>query len=142
MSPCLSAWFPYVCGANNKFSFGEYEHSPQPLTLNRKRKLMKNQQLLSKDNLLSFTKAVAPFLICLTLCAVAANAQDSISNLSHKGRSVTQTVAQDAGYIVIIAGLVTAWMRRSIGVALGAIMVGGALAVGSALYTSAQGYFG
>jgi len=83
-----------------------------------------------------------PYLFCLALCVVAAHAQDSITNLSHKGRSIAQTIATDGGYIVIIAGLVTAWMRRSLGIGLGAIMVGGALAVGSSLYSSAQSYFG
>jgi hypothetical protein len=97
---------------------------------------------MKKEKLLSLIRAAAPYLICFALCVVMAQAQDSITNLSHKGRTITQTIAEDGGYVVIIAGLITAWMRRSVGVALGAIIVGGALAVGGALYSSAQGYFG
>jgi hypothetical protein len=97
---------------------------------------------MKKQKLLSFTRAVAPYLFCIALCVAVAHAQDNITNLSHKSRTVTQTIAEDAGYIVIIAGLITAWMRRSVGVGLGALIVGGALAVGGSLYTSAQGYFG
>src|SRR3954453_12973680 len=97
---------------------------------------------MNKNTLLKLSRAAMPYLFCIALCVVAAHAQDSITNLSHKGRTVTETIAQDAGYIVIVAGLVTAWMRRSVGIGLGALVVGGALAVGGSLYTSAQGYFG
>jgi len=95
---------------------------------------------MDKQKLLSLTRTAAPYLICIALCVMAAHGQDNITKLSHKSRTVTETIATDAGYIVIIAGLITAWLRRSVGIGLGALVVGGALAVGGALYTSAQGY--
>jgi len=89
---------------------------------------------MTDKKLVLWTRAIAPYLLCLALCVVAAHAQDSITNLSHNSRNTAQWFAEKSAYIVVIVGLVAAWMRRSLGIALGAIMIGGALAISSAVH--------
>lgn len=89
---------------------------------------------MDKKKLLSFTKAVAPYLVCLSLCVVMAQAQDSITNLSHNARSSVETFAWYAGFFIGIIGGFTGWMRRSPKIAIPSLVVGGGLLIVSEIY--------
>jgi hypothetical protein len=89
---------------------------------------------MKQDKLISVTRAVTPYLICIALCVAMAHAQDSISDFSHNSRSFTQVFAVFAGYIILFVGLSAVWMRRSTRIGIASLVVGAGLLIGSEIY--------
>jgi glutamine cyclotransferase len=94
---------------------------------------------MDKQKILSFTKAVAPYLICFVMCVVMAQAQDSITNMSHNSRSFTQSIAGYTGKIMLCVGLIAAGMRRSARILIASLVVGVSLIVSGDIYNALTG---
>ena len=81
------------------------------------------------------------FFLFLAGTSLYAQSGDSVVTLAQNVSTKAQTVANLLGIVVIIIGIIGAAMRRSIAIFFGALILGGALAVAPALYSTAQSWF-